>query len=141
MAKDTPASMPSDCRPIEAIDPVSGKMSQVYIRVSKMQDTARRGMGAARELAISVLEVLKAPLAIFRGVREEAESEWLCYSGIPSKAFDYKTGNGGPAWEGEVLLVFVTDEKIVYSWRWDVEDDAYPGRPVGFETRFQKVEL
>jgi len=133
--------MPSDCVPVPTIDPVDGKPRTVFLRSAKMQEVARRGMGAARELAHSVREVLGSPTAIFRGVREEGESEWLCYSGIPSQAFDYKTGQGGKAWEGEVLLVYVNDDLIIYHWRWEKEDSRSPGLPIDHATRFNERAL
>lgn len=67
-------------------------------------------MGATRELAYSVPDVLRSPTAIFRGVREEDEVSWLCYCGIPARAYDHKTGESGAAWESEVLLVYVNDD-------------------------------
>ena len=68
--------------------------------------------------------------------REEAEEEWLCYAGTPETAYDHRRGDARPAWEGEVFLVFVNDDRIVYNWRWEKADSRYRDRPLNFEQRF-----
>lgn len=110
---------PSDCVSIRAINPVDGRDWEVYLRQSKITTTAKRGMGAAKELAYNVPWTLQNSTAIFRGVREEGESQWLCYVGSPPDAYDYKTNERVRPWLGQVFLVFVDDDRIVYHWRWD----------------------
>ncbi|NLF07989.1 MAG: hypothetical protein GX594_08420 [Pirellulaceae bacterium] len=72
---------------IPAVDPMDGKLTEVYISHGRMDFVAARGMGAAKDLAWSVPEVLLAPTAIFQGVREEGEKDWLCYVGKPRHSY------------------------------------------------------
>ena len=68
---------PPHCAVIEAINPQDGKFWELYVRHSKIEWTAKRGVGAAKELAYTVPWTVKHPTAIFRGVREEGERNWL----------------------------------------------------------------
>jgi hypothetical protein len=49
--------MPAESRPppgraaVEAVNPTDGRRWEVYLRESKIAATAKRGMGAAKELA------------------------------------------------------------------------------------------
>ena len=133
--------MPNDCRPIEAIDPVTGKTHNVYLRTKSIQETAKRGMGPTRELAFTVPVVLKTPKAIFRGVREEGELSWLCYCGIPDTAYDRKTGASGPSWADEVFLVYVNDDGMIYNWRWEKCDQTDCDLPINYVSRFDERAL
>ena len=60
---------------------------------------------------------LQQPTAVFRGVREEGESRWLCYVGLPPDAYNHRMGERLRPWLGQVFLVFVDDDRIVYHWR------------------------
>jgi hypothetical protein len=130
--------MPSDCAPIEALDPNTGKTRHLYVRQAKIQATAKRGMGPARELAYVVPWAVQNPSAIFRGVREEGESQWLCFVARPQDAYDYKTGERRAPWLGQVFLVFVDDDRIIYNWRWDKADLNQPDLPLDYVDRFEE---
>jgi hypothetical protein len=123
--------MPSDCRPIKALDPHTRKEWNLFVRVRKIRQTASKGMGAASELACTVLETVQKPKAVFRGVTEcdDGDETWLCYVGAPARAFDYRTGNARPAWKGEVFLVFVDEDLIVRRWEWTDADRDHPHLP------------
>lgn len=136
MRPDIP--VPRDCSPIPALNPSTGEQWTLLIRHKKLDETAKRGMGAARELAHTVRQVVLHPTAVFKGVREEVEEEWLCYVGTPETAYNYRTGDARPAWEGEVFLVFVNDDRIVYNWRWEKADSRYRDLPLNFEDRFDQ---
>jgi hypothetical protein len=81
-------------------------------------------LGAAVELVDTVRWTLLHFMALFRGVRDLerdiSEDNWLCYVGNPGHAYDHKTGAKRPPWPGEVFLVFVTDERVIYNWYWCV---------------------
>jgi hypothetical protein len=128
--------MPRDCAALPAINPGDGKTWELLLRHKKIDSTAKRGMGAARELAYTVPWALLHPTAIFRGLREEGEADWLCYVSVPSQAYDYRTGSLVPAWRGEVFLVFVNDDRIIYHWRWEKADPNNNRLPENSETRF-----
>lgn len=98
----------------------------------------KRLRGAARELAYLVPFVLQNPTAIFRGVRDEGESQWLCYAGLPEDAFNHRTGERVRPWAGQVFLVFVDDDRIVYNWRWDRSDATSLRLPVDYAERFEE---
>lgn len=126
---------------VEAIDPTDGDLWDLLISNDRMDWIASQGMGAAKQLAITVRQALLSPRAIFEGVRSLREDidgdQWLCYVATPARAFDLKTGAELPAWPGEVFLVFVTDERIVYLWNWEACDPLKKQLPVGYETRFK----
>lgn len=81
---------------VRAIDPSDGAEWDLLISHEQMDWVASCGMGAAKELAITVRQGLLKPRAIFQGVRdvkhEIEEDRRLCYVATPSRAFDRKTG-------------------------------------------------
>ncbi len=129
---------PPGCAAVEAIKPADGRRWDVFLRQSKITATAKRGMGAAKELAYSVPWVLQNPTAIFRGVREVGESQWLCYVGEPPDAYNYKTGERVRPWLGQLFLVFLDDDRIIYNWRWDKADPDDLRLPLDFAHRFEE---
>lgn len=127
-----------DCRPLDAIDYRTGKFRQLYVRVRKIEHTAKRGMGPARELADTVKWAVLHPTAIFKGVREEGEKDWLCYASTPSHAYDYRTGDRVSGWKDEVFLVFANADGIIYNWRWEKADVNNPKIPENSTSRFDE---
>jgi hypothetical protein len=130
---------------LDAIDPNDGGKWQVLLPDGKMDYVASQGHGAAMELADTVRWTLLHPRAVFRGVRdleaEIAEDDWLCYVGVPGHAYDHKTGMKRAAWPGEVFMVFVTDERVVYNWYWDECDPRESHLPADYENRFLEKVL
>ena len=125
---------------LDAIDPNDGGMWQVLLKDGKMDYVASQGHGAAMELADTVRWTLLHPRALFRGVREldrdVAEDKWLCYVAVPGHAYDHKTGRKRAAWPGEVFMVFVTEERIIYNWYWYESDRNESHLPDDYENRF-----
>jgi hypothetical protein len=125
---------------LEAIDPNDGGRWQVLLPHGKMDYVASQGHGAVMELADTVRWALLHPRAVFRGVRELereiAEDNWLCYVAVPGHAYDRKTGHKRPAWPGEVFMVFVTEERIVYNWYWSECDAGESHLPSDYTDRF-----
>lgn len=98
-------------------------------------------MGAAKELAYLVPLTLQQPTAVSCGVREEGESRWLCYVGLPPDAYNDRTGEQLRPWLGQVFLVFVDGDRIVYNWRWDKADLGDLRLPVDLGRRFEERVL
>ncbi len=130
---------------IQAIDPHDGGRWDVLVPDDWMDWIAKDGPGRARELAFVLPWILLHPHKIFRGIRDLErdldEDEWLCYVAIPGKAFDYKTGAERCPWPNEVVLVCVTDERVVYNWLWVAADPENPRLPVDWRTRFREEVL
>ena len=110
-----------------------------------MDYTASRGHGEPWNWLILFDRTLLHPKAIFRGVRELerdiSEDKWLCYVSAPQHAYDYKTGEGRDAWAGEVFLVFVTDERVIFNWYWCEADKYERHLPSDYENRFLEKVL
>ncbi len=127
---------------LDAIDPRDGGKWQVLLPDSKMDWVGSQGRGAALELADTVRWSLLHPRAVFRGIRDLerdlVEDDWLCYVSLPRHAYDYKTGTKRNAWPGEVFMVFVTGERIVYGWYWGECDQQESHLPADFENRFRE---
>jgi hypothetical protein len=120
---DLPETMPSDCRPVDAINPHNGKKWKVYVRKKTMEDAVKRGPGKVRELGYTVPDAFLYPKAVFRGDRDEGESNWLCYVSRPEKCYDYKTGDSRRAWLGEVFVAKLDEFRILQWFGWLKEDD------------------
>ena len=65
----------------------------------------------------------------------------MCYVGSPTNAYNHKTGERLRPWTGQVFLVFVDDDGIVYNWRWDKTDADNLRLPVDFASRFEEQVL
>src|SRR3990167_1089392 len=125
---------------LPAIDPHTGSQWDVLLSDEKIGWIGKQGIGAARELAFTVPTALLNIRHLYRGIRDDRrevdEDDWLCYISTPSKAYDRKSGACVPAWRGEVFLVYVTDERVVYNWYWDKCDLSSPHLPRDFDNRF-----
>ncbi len=127
---------------IEAVCPHDGKIWDVYLSLEKAKWVTSNGMGATLELAETVRDGLRNPRRIFRGVRDDDreidDDGWLCYISRPSVAYDRKRHVKVPAWDNEVFMIYVTDERVVYHWGWYACDNQDPDLPVDYENRFKK---
>lgn len=125
---------------VDAVDPHDGKLWELLISEKKAKWTAAQGEGRTKELCHTVRGVLSSPSAIYRGVRfaelDVDDDSWFCYVGRPRQAYDHKTGKAVPAWENEVFLVFVNEDRVVYNWSWYTSDTDNPALPLGHEARF-----
>ncbi len=127
---------------IEAADPFGSGTWEVLISYDRLHTVARRGMGHAKECAYIVPEILQNPTAIFEGLREEKDEDqrgvgWLCYCGIPEKAY-HADGTSRSPYPLQVYLVFVNDDRVAYNWRWEKADADDPQLPCNYQTRFRR---
>lgn len=120
----------------EGIDPHDGGLWDIRISLERIKAVGVRGMGAAKDLAYTLPHVLQHPTAIFQGVRDEGEKEWLCYCGIPPRTFHLLTGDARNAYPGEVYLVFVNADRVAYNSRWEKCDPSDSKLPFDFQGRF-----
>ncbi len=133
---------------LDAINPKDGSKFAVKISHKRMQTVAYRGKGHVLEMAYVLPKVLTEPKAIFEGLcrdkdepKHDYSSGWLCYVGKPSLAY-CSDGREVESWENEMFLVYINDEKVVYSWRWEkaVVDDIDLWSQ-GHQRRFEKRVL
>src|SRR5437867_9530788 len=101
---EEPAWLPRDCAALEAIEPHAGKTWQLLLRHKKIDETARRGMGATRELAFTLPWAIMNPTAIFRGIREEASRIGFATVPCPRNDMTTELGNRGLPSAGESSL-------------------------------------
>jgi len=120
---------------VAALDPVSGRMIAVQISHRRIRAVGRRGRGALLETARSVPRVLQHPTAVFQGLcREEDEQHtegtagWRCYCGIPDFSYSPDGREGRPYYQ-QLVLVFVNDHQVAYTWRWEPADPKSLGLP------------
>ncbi len=118
-----------------AIDPRDGTTWDIRVSEAKIESIAKRSWGQVKELAYLVPEVLSGPTAVFQGVREVGEKDWLCYCGVPGYAYA-KDGRRIAARIGEVYLVFVNADRVAYNFRWEHCDTVKRSFPKDYETRF-----
>ena len=141
MTSDQPPHVPRDCIAITAVEPLHGVTRQVLVRLSTVKAKTQGRIGAASELGHTVPYALQNPNAIFRGVREEGESQRLCYCASPPEAYNHQTGAKRSGWPGQIFLVFVNADGFVYNWRWEkshVDDNRMPSN---YENRFDERAL
>jgi hypothetical protein len=120
---------------LTAVNPDDGKPFDVFVSDQFIDRVARQGWARVQDLAFNVPEILNAPAAIFRGVRDRHD-HWLCYSGIPRVAYTNDRGVTRPPWTSEVLVVFLNDERVLYAFRWENADAVDSRLPENHETRF-----
>lgn len=119
-----------------ALDPRDGGEWDILISLEKLQKYFSKPRGRALELGYIVKDHLLRPTAIFRGVRQidDGEDDWLCYICRPGTAYNYQTGIVCPAWNGQVMTVYITGDRVLYSWSWTDCDDQ--NLPIGHEDRY-----
>jgi hypothetical protein len=130
---------------VKAIDPRDGGEWELLLSDAKMRWVAEQGEGAAKELGYTVRPALLNITSIHCGVRDLErdidEDNWLCYVATPAYAYDWKTGDRVPAWRNEVLLIFVTEERVIYGWYWCKCDPQDKTLPFDHRTRFRERVL
>lgn len=123
-------------RKISAIDPSDGKEWEIRLSDDRIKHIALRGRSHLLTAAYIVPEILSFPTAIFKGIREDGEKDWLCYCGIPTKSYRGRDGTEAAPYSFQVFLVFVNEDRVVYNWRWEKCDQQQSNLPMNFEERF-----
>ena len=126
---------------VPALDPVKKQLRSVTVSNTRLK-ACRRSLGQVKEAAEIVPMILKSPEAVFRGLlRDEDEphkgTAWLCYCGRPTKAFRCDGAETRP-WPGQVFMVFVTCEWVVFNWYWYEADKDDPNIPYDHAVRFKE---
>ena len=134
----------------DALDPGGSEPVRVGISPQRQGSTAKRGKGPIREMAETVPACLKCPERIYEGIRRDDDEDrgdcdgWRCYVFRPDHAWKNGRNPGDPpvrmdeGWPDEVFLVFVNDECVAYTWRWEGCDPDDVTRPEGWRDRFGK---
>ena len=130
---------------LSAIDPQTGKDTEVLISHRRMHTVARRSLGHAKECGLLVPYTLQQPTAIFEGLRKDEDEDrripgWYCYCAKPACSFD-ENGEEQPPYPNEVFLVFVNRDKVAYNWRWARADKNDDRLPENYEERFERRAL
>lgn len=127
--------------PLEAIDPRDGKPWTVLLSRDKLQTVAGR-IWAAKTLGHLVPWVLQNPLAIFAGIREKDETQqidddcWLVYVASPPHRYLSPDVTAPPP-SDMVFCVYLTDERVIFNWRWERADADGSGLPRGHSERYR----
>ena len=66
--------MPSDCVAIAAINPTTGGRWEIFLRQKKIPDTAKRGMGAAKNWPTTCRSPYNSPPLCFVGCVKRAKA-------------------------------------------------------------------
>lgn len=132
---------------LDALDFRDRGTFDVLLAQEKIKRARFAGIQLAKELAFLVPEILQSPKAIFEGIRWDNDEDrtsvdsWLCYCGVPSRAFTINGADRAP-YENKVYLVFVNADRVVYHYRWDKCCPDNPWMPVGYDDiakpRFRK---
>lgn len=110
-----------------------------------MMVVAKRGLGHASECGRIMPAILINPTAIFEGLRRDDDEDkygygWRCYCGVPANSYR-RDGTQAPPYPGQVYLVFVNDENVIYNWRWEKSDPDDPRLPIDHTNRFRTRRL
>lgn len=124
-------------RKTPAINPITGGEWDIRISDKWLREAGIRSDGYLRELALILPKVLIQPTAIFQGVRHEAEDEWLCYCGLPDRAYR-PSGAQLPPYPNQVYLVYVNGDRVAYHSRWEKNDPRNANHPVDYDSRFER---
>jgi hypothetical protein len=128
-----------------AFHPTSNETS-ILITRRKLLQRAKLGEWMLHELTVTVQEILSNPAVIFEGIRKEDDeckgpdgAGWWCYAGVPSTRFvDDAVGVRKPK-PTEVFLIFVTENHVAYSFRWEGVASSADWLRSDHEERFRKA--
>jgi len=127
---------------IKAYDPATKGEIDVYLSHARLLAVGRRSKGQILEAAEVVPQVLQCRGSVFEGFRSDEDEDkrgvgWRCYCGVPDRSYS-PDGERCPPRRGQVYLVFVNEDRVVYNWRWEKADPDDPQVPQGVENRFTR---
>jgi hypothetical protein len=134
-------AVPSDQLPIgEGRDPAGTPGAGFFIDLTVLEAVERDGPDWKYDDARFIEEAIREPDAIFEGPKGFAQRDILCYAVRPTHDPENEFDSGPPAF-GKVFLVYVRVGMgyVVFDWAWREEDEAHPGRPLGWETEFARM--
>lgn len=111
---------------LNALDPNSQKTREAFIAKIQIEHLLKWGPATRYYEILSVAEVLEQPTSVHKGLNREGKENALCYVGKPHRFGD---GWNSPGFPGMVFLVFVTDDDVIFEWRWEAEDSQRAGYP------------
>jgi hypothetical protein len=103
-------------RGFEALRPDGRGTWEVYVSYDDLERVAKLGVRRFQELAGLVPDALRHPVAVFRGVRVH-EADAFIYVGLPNQPFAFP-GSRRTGRRDEVLVVYLTSDRVIYNWRW-----------------------
>ena len=120
----------------QALDPNTGQIGlEIKIRADRIQGMAKRNNKDDEENAITLIEALRNPNAIFGGLRLDDDPAWFCYAYRPVKLSSDRP-------ENRVFLVFINADMVAYNWDWAEADSRALSRgeylPDDYKSRFRK---
>lgn len=130
------------CLTIKAYDPETKGEIEVYLSHERLLAVGKRSKGQVLEAAELVPQVLQCGGPVFEGFRTEEDEDkrgvgWRCYCGIPDRSYSSDGERRAPR-RGQVYLVFVNEDRVVYNWRWEKADRNDPQIPEDVENRFTR---
>lgn len=127
---------------VPIIDPNTGTARTGFISLDFTKQIAKDGLGRASEFAELIVHLLMRPHAVFQGLRldhpEIDEDDWFCYVATPTHAYDYRRNARRTAWLGQVVIIPVTSDWVVYNWYWVKSDPSDDRLPIDHQNRYEK---
>ncbi|MDQ3622639.1 MAG: hypothetical protein M3463_09145 [Verrucomicrobiota bacterium] len=105
---------------------------------SAVEHFQRHGPGHKFFDALLIADVVKAPAAIFKGLKREEQEGGICYAGIPPRRYQDHHITVPPR-PGMTFAVFMNANKVIFEWRWEKADPGKPEYPINSSERFEKV--
>lgn len=113
---------------LEALDPMNGGLWDLRVTTAFLDRCCRLSDGERKTLAYTVPHACTHPTRIYQGVRDEGEHEWLCYCAQPTQRYR-KMGGMVESEDDEVFLVYVNQDRRIYSFAWERTDYPNSGLP------------
>ena len=129
---------------IRAFDPLTQTEIDVHVRHERLLAVSRRSKGQLLEAAELVPQTLQCRGPVFEGLRQEPDEDpaprgvgWRCYCSVPDRSYSAEGDRRRPR-SGQVFLVFVNADRVVYNWYWEKADPDNPGLPIDHQGRFHR---
>jgi len=104
--------------PIECFDPDDGQTCDLLVNNKDIAVAPKLGRWYTPTLAECVPATVKHPKAVYRGLKRDDDSTiGYCYIGQPPHKFP--GGKKAPVKTTEFFFVFVSEERVIYEWRWE----------------------
>ena len=126
-------------------DPKTGQTFMSRMRFARLKYLATKSKGFVMEGVELVKQILASPGAVFEGLKREKDEEfcpdgaagWRCYCGIPTHKY-LPSGATAACPPNQMLMVFISDDSVVYFHCWGVSDPQHQEIPFDRKDRFVK---